>query len=156
MNEYNQALKKYVPAVRESRTTVFCLHKCIAWPLFSPSCSGKIQQMQWGQKFMNKNTALMQSSYSWELTKRQGLNLAMEKVLIMSKTEQQRASKHTVSLSFFMSSVWLDKWMSVALGNMKILRCRESPALHFHYSYQDPIPGSMLYAKAIFLCPLSK
>lgn len=53
-----------------------------------------------------------------------------------------------------MSSAGLDKCVSVALGIMKIVRGRESSALH-SYSYQNPIPESMLYAKVIFLYPLS-
>lgn len=52
-------------------------------------------------------------------------------------------SKHTLPLR---RAGWVDEWMSVALGYMKILRRTESSILHSHY-YQNPIPESMLYAK---------
>lgn len=51
-------------------------------------------------------------------------------------------------------TVVLDEWMAVALGKMKILRCRTSSALHSH-SHQKPIPESMLNVEVIFLYPLS-
>lgn len=69
---------------------------------------------------------------------------------------QTKQSKREISkiLCPSLSTVVLDEWMAVALGKMKIFRCRTSSALHSH-SRQKPIPESMLNAEVIFLHPLS-
>ncbi len=113
----------------------------------------KKKKNEMGQKFMNKNKSSMRSTVVPEsCPKHHGEHPNQIKHRVIERL-------YTDSLPlffFFMSSVGLDEWMSVALGSMKILRCRETSALHSHYSYQNPIPESMLNAKVICLYPLSK
>lgn len=86
-----------------------------------------------GQKFMNENISSMQST---ELFLRAVQNTRVK----FSHGEHPNQIKHRVTERlqtdslplFFFMSIRLDEWMSVPLGNMKILGCRKPTALHSH------------------------